>query len=569
MSLAESLFSSNALLSAIVLALDESAATDTAAKDIPLWQVAVSFSAVIIESVVAKVLKLGVANELLIAGVRCWLQLTILGWILRPIIELENPFISLAYIFFFMVIVSAYESSARPKVTHPRMYLDAFCSIFGALLLNGTLLLVVVAPTPWYSPQYVIPLAGMLISNSLTSLTVALNSILDQLSSKREHIEILLAFGATPFEATWPLITSAVRQAFIPQINGMSIVGLVSIPGMMTGQVLGGSSPQKAARYQIVIFFLISSTATTAVGLICTLTVRSLFDSEGRLASKRITKQSRTKIAELINPKACWKSCSTFFCCRCCRQFARTAPLLSVAPDGDRPRSVKLMSRDQNLTRSKAASEDVVLEINLQDVSLGGSISLCADFSVHTGQVACLMGPSGIGKSTLLKSVANLVDSGGSSSVALRRAQRSAFKPQIWRRDVLYLQQMTASLPGTPKDFIEDVSKLKVNKDKPAVNAIPLLFKFGLSETFLDRPWNEVSGGEKQRIMLAIAIATQPACVLLDEPTSALDGVSKNLVEQELKDLSCAVLLVTHDEQQAQRLGNSMWHFEEHKPGSQ
>eukprot|EP00746_Dinoflagellata_sp_MGD_P076468 gnl/MRDRNA2_/MRDRNA2_30793_c0_seq1.p1 gnl/MRDRNA2_/MRDRNA2_30793_c0~~gnl/MRDRNA2_/MRDRNA2_30793_c0_seq1.p1 ORF type:complete len:561 (+),score=73.78 gnl/MRDRNA2_/MRDRNA2_30793_c0_seq1:70-1752(+) len=557
MSLPVPLFSSNALLSGILFATDATDLPDSAAKDIPLWQVAASFTVIVLESVVAKVLQLGVANEMLTAGIRCWLQLTILGLILRPIIEMSNPYITFGYIFCFMVFISAYETSARPKVTHPRMYMDALCSIFGALLLNGAVLLLVVAPDPWYSPQYVIPLAGMLINNSLTSLTVALNSILDQISSKKEHIEVLLAFGATPFEATWPLITVAVRQAFVPQINGMNVVGLVSIPGMMTGQVLGGSSPQKAARYQIVIFFLISGTVTSAVGLICALTVRSLFDKDGRMAAKKITKQSRKKIAELLNPSACWRCCSRLFCC--CQRFRASAPLLSAPSNVDVCRVVTLNHR----TASKHLLEggDELLQINMQGASIG-SVSLWADFSVRAGEVACLMGPSGIGKSTLLKLVANLEES-NASSAALRGEQRSALKPQLWRREVLYLQQMVVALPGTPQDFIQDVSKFKVNNGRPTMNPVPLLCKFGLSDEFLDRPWSEVSGGERQRIMLAIAIATQPACILLDEPTSALDGASKLLVEDELQNLNCAVLLVTHDEQQAKRMGHSMWHFDE------
>merc|ERR1712196_610773 len=141
---------------------------------------------------------------------------------------------------------------------------------------------------------------------------------------------------------------------------------------MMTGQVLGGSSPQKAARYQIVIYFLISGTVTTAVGLICTLTVRSLFDKEGRMATKRITKQSRKKVAELLNPSAYWRCCSTLL--SCCRRSSRNSPLLSAVSDAHQPRVVKLNCQATR-RQGPGCNTEAILEINLQGASLG-SVSL-------------------------------------------------------------------------------------------------------------------------------------------------------------------------------------------------
>merc|ERR1719499_1215942 len=101
--------------------------------------------------------------------------------------------------------------------------------------------------------------------------------MIDHIMTRREHIEVLLGFGASPWEAAWPGFVKSIHAAMIPAINGMNVIGLVSIPGMMTGQILGGASPEKAAKYQIVITFLISLCTFISVGLICALTIRSNF----------------------------------------------------------------------------------------------------------------------------------------------------------------------------------------------------------------------------------------------------------------------------------------------------
>eukprot|EP00438_Fugacium_kawagutii_P009903 Skav216396 [mRNA] locus=scaffold457:222677:231021:+ [translate_table: standard] len=125
-----------------------------------------------------------------------------------------------------------------------------------------------------------------------------------------------------------------------------------------------------------------------------------------------------------------------------------------------------------------------------------------------------------------------------------------------FERQVLYLHQIKAPLPGTPAAFVQAVEKLQANAGRPALHVQPLLQSIGLEESMLDRPWSELSGGENQRMMLAIAIATSPACLVLDEPTSALDEASKLLVEDVLKKRgkdSC-IIMATHDAKQAERV---------------
>jgi len=495
------------------------------------------------EALAAKRLDLGIADQLVVAGIRTLVQLTLLGSILYPIFKTEHPGLVLSYIFLFMIPISASDCAARPKVSYDKLFRNAVLSLAGAVLVCGAILLLIVQPSPWYNAQYVIPMGGMLIGNALTGAAVAVNTILEHLSSKKEHVEILLAFGARPFEATWPGITQTFHQAMTPMINQMNIMGIVSIPGMMTGQVLGGATPLKAAKYQIAITFMISASTTSAVGILSFLTVKSLFDRRGRLQPGAIIRNTRWGIVQFLNP-AMWR--------KRWQEGAKTQAALQQPLVEEGVAGIEVVS-----VRSTPSKRDVILDLNL-DVPIGTGAQLRGRIVVHEGEVACVMGPSGVGKSTLLKMVSDLIDC-GNSAVRLKGDRSSSFKSEVWRREVLYLPQMSGTLPGTPRDFLATLTKLKVRKGQPPIDPIPVLEAIGLSPTFLERPWGELSGGERQRTLVAIAASAGPSVLLLDEPTSALDSDSKLLVDEQIRKLPCSVLMVTHDSQQAERLNGSIW----------
>jgi putative ABC transport system permease protein len=119
---------------------------------------------------------------------------------------------------------------------------------------------------PWYLPQYAIPLLGMILGNTLTGISLGLERFTDALTQGRDQVELLLTLGGTRWEAALPAIRQAARTGMIPILNSMTVVGIVSLPGMMTGQLLAGVSPVQAVKYQIVIMFLIAS--ATALGTV-------------------------------------------------------------------------------------------------------------------------------------------------------------------------------------------------------------------------------------------------------------------------------------------------------------
>lgn len=533
------------------------------ASDLALSKVLIAFGVIVAESLFSRQLGLGIADQLLIAGIRAMLQLLTLGFVLGPIFKSESPTFVFGYIFGFMVLVSAYEAAARPKIVYAGICRNAAVSIGVPVMTMMCVLWVIVAPTPWFNPQYLIPMAGMLISNALTGVAPAANLLIDYLTTRKEQVQLLLAFGATPREATWPAVTQTFRQALIPSINSMNVIGIVAIPGMMTGQVLGGSSPEKAARYQIVITFLISGCVMMSVYFICSLTISSVFDDRGRLASDRLVKQTRLKIAQLFSGESCRGCWSRRGGKPAEKTTSRTgnkdAPLL----DGMEAAN-PLHLRAEQYCCDVGGSDDFLLKVHISGC-IANARKVEASIDLHAGEVAAIVGPSGVGKSTLCKMISDLLPCDAGGTLLVNGKASEGMPGSSWRRQVLYVPQGVKELEGSPKEFVDTLHKLRINKGRPPIDVEEFMGAFGLSKAFLDRSWGELSGGEAQRMMLAIALATKPSCLLLDEPTSALDDVTKSLVEAKIKSLGwpCSIVIVSHDAQQVARVSTSVWRLSE------
>ncbi len=129
----------------------------------------------------------------------------------------------------------------------------------------------IVQVKPWYTPQYFIPLSGMIIGNSMNAITIALDRLFSDIRKQRDQVELALCLGATYQEATMSIFRDTIRAGMIPSINALMTVGLVSIPGMMTGQILAGSNPVIAIKYQIIVMLML--VASTAIGSMIVITV--------------------------------------------------------------------------------------------------------------------------------------------------------------------------------------------------------------------------------------------------------------------------------------------------------
>ena len=234
------------------------------------------------------VLRLGLERRLFVAALRTVIQLAIIGYVLKWVFGVDTPW-ALLPVIAVMLLTASRAAVQRAGRRYPRAMWDTFI----ALVLCGTLTTFVVTQViigidPWYKPQYVIPLLGMILGNGLTGISLCLDVLLERLQDRRALVEMELAHGATRWEAARDTLRESVRRGMIPIINAMSVVGLVSLPGMMTGQILANNPPLEAVKYQIVVMFMIA--AATSLGCIGTalLAYRRLFNHKHQLVWRLI-----------------------------------------------------------------------------------------------------------------------------------------------------------------------------------------------------------------------------------------------------------------------------------------
>jgi putative ABC transport system permease protein len=202
-------------------------------------------------------LRLKVERDLLVGTIRTFLQLILLGYILKIVFDIRNPWIIFS-LFTFMIIFAAITISGRVKEKKVPYFLPVLASIFlSYTVINVFVMTVIIQVKPWYQPVYFIPIGGMIIGNSMNALSIAINDWFEGIKKERDRIELYLSLGASPGESTADNYRDAVRAGMIPSINALMTVGIVFIPGMMTGQVLAGIEPLIAIKYQIVIMLLL------------------------------------------------------------------------------------------------------------------------------------------------------------------------------------------------------------------------------------------------------------------------------------------------------------------------
>ena len=210
-------------------------------------------------------LRLGLSRSLLVASVRMVVQLLLVGFVLEWLFHQDQaPLIVLVGA--AMALIAGVSAVQRTRQRFAGIYLNSLLSVMASsALVTGLAVTGLIQPQPWYKPQYLIPLLGMVLGNTLNGLSLGLDRFMEGLRSGRDQVETDLALGATRWEACRAVVRDAIRVAMIPTINSMMVMGLVSLPGMMTGQILQGAAPAAAVRYQIVILFMIAS--ATALGV--------------------------------------------------------------------------------------------------------------------------------------------------------------------------------------------------------------------------------------------------------------------------------------------------------------
>ncbi len=248
------------------------------ALEIPLLRLAAGYVFVAIVLAIAARWKVGRTWEIVVAAFRMTVQLVAVGYLLEFVFERPNPWVTLV-IFVVMETFAIRNVFGRVKVPTPARLRTVIVGAlaFGTVLVVLFFLFVIVAVDPWYQPRYFIPIAGMLIGNSMTGIALGYDRLASGIRSNAKRIEAALMLGATPAAAAKRYAHEAFTAAIMPTINSMIGMGIVFLPGMMTGQILSGSSPVLAIRYQIAIMLGILGSVTITVFLMTTLGYRTFF----------------------------------------------------------------------------------------------------------------------------------------------------------------------------------------------------------------------------------------------------------------------------------------------------
>ncbi|WP_109482782.1 iron export ABC transporter permease subunit FetB [Paraburkholderia sp. C35] len=263
-------------------------------QNLSLWDVALAALLIVVNGAVSVLLKLDLERKLAWAAVRTVVQLLAIGYVLAWVFAYARWYVVLP-LMIVMTLIAGFAGAGRGTRTYAGQRADSILSIWAsAWLVAAVGLFAVIRIRPWYEPQYAIPILGMILGNTLTGVSLGIERMTEELTARRDRVDMALALGATRWEAAQGPARQAVRAGMIPTLNQMAVVGVVSLPGMMTGQVLAGQSPLQAVRYQIVIMFLIAaSSALGTVGAVL-LTYRRLFSPEHRFLASRLIER-RTK----------------------------------------------------------------------------------------------------------------------------------------------------------------------------------------------------------------------------------------------------------------------------------
>ena len=240
---------------------------------------ALTFSLVLVAIAISYQERLRLEKDLLVGSVRAVLQLTAIGFILTYVFDVSNPW--LTTLILLLMIYNATTVAAKRGAGIAKAKTISYLAMLAALTV--TLGGLVAFHALQYQPSQVIPVSGMIVGNAMVALGIAFRQLKDGFRQRRDEVEAKLCLGATPKEAARSLVQDSIRAAMQPTVDSMKTVGLVQLPGMMTGLILAGSSPLLAIKYQIMVTFMLSGAVALASFLACFGAYRSFFNQAEQL----------------------------------------------------------------------------------------------------------------------------------------------------------------------------------------------------------------------------------------------------------------------------------------------
>ena len=227
--------------------------------------------------------KTGLIVPALISMGRMSIQLFLVGLYLKYIFQFNNAFVNLGWVL-VMVLVTAHTIVSRSNLPKKMLFIPVFLALIISISFVDAFLLGVVLKLDFiFDARYLIPITGMLIGNSLTNTVIAIDFFYSRIRQQQNTYRFALANGATQTEAVQIFIRDALKKAMNPTIASTAVMGIVSLPGMMTGQILGGSDPTVAIKYQILIMLTIFVSSLVTILLSILFCNKKAFDEFGNI----------------------------------------------------------------------------------------------------------------------------------------------------------------------------------------------------------------------------------------------------------------------------------------------
>ena len=252
--------------------------------DLSFWQLTAAYIFILLLILMVRIKGIPREKEILISSLRMTIQLVLIGYILAFVFEQSHPIYTLLItgimlIFAIHNIFTRTKSPLSPEIKK----IIAISMSLGILASLIYFVLIVLQVSPWYEPRYVIPIAGMIIGNSMTGISLGVKTLVEGMTTHKQLVEAALIFGATPKMASKQIVNNAFDAAMLPTINSMVGMGIVFLPGMMTGQILGGASPIVAIEYQIAVMLGIVGSVSFTVLLFVQLGYKTFFNTRHQM----------------------------------------------------------------------------------------------------------------------------------------------------------------------------------------------------------------------------------------------------------------------------------------------
>lgn len=247
--------------------------------EIELWRLLLGYLFLVLSLLITFRLGVKREKEIVTATLRMTVQLILMGYVLVAVFQVNHLFLSLA-IFTLMESFAIYNIHQRVKVkiNAKLRRVIVLSMLIGTSIPLFFFLAVVINVKPWYEARYFIPIAGMIVGNSMTGISLGVERLINGMQAGREWIEGALMLGATPYDASKMVVHDAFSAAIMPTINSMVGMGIVFLPGMMVGQILSGISPLVAINYQIAIMLGIVGSVFLTIFILLQLGYKTFFN---------------------------------------------------------------------------------------------------------------------------------------------------------------------------------------------------------------------------------------------------------------------------------------------------